>query len=177
MTLEAKLLGHRAVAVAKVQIRRFVIEGLRQQRAQPQQPDFVEDETLILILHRVYLRKDGGKRQPMVVAFGVVVMTAAAFWSASIYASDLGRSAAESIARGGYGRPEVTISSTHDLNIAGLQNSDNPGSSKEFKYVGYSLLAYANKRWFLIRTVWRPNTPTVILPDDGSLRVDLLPVP
>ena len=42
-----------------------------------------------------------------------------------------------------------------------------------FTYSGYKLLAYANDRWLLNPAQWQADSPTVILRDSDSLRVEL----
>jgi hypothetical protein len=113
-----------------------------------------------------------------VVFFGFSLIVVALFWAASIYAADMGEEAAKRIAAGELGRPEVVIFSKSNLMLPGSEDTGYPSRDPEnwsYKYRGYTLLTYSNERWFLIMADWSPKSPTVVLPDDGSVRVDLIP--
>jgi len=64
-----------------------------------------------------------------------------------------------------------------DLGIAGIQdpNSQRRAVTQSWPFTnsGYKVLAYANNRWFLIQQQWQPGTPTIILPDSDSVRVEV----
>ncbi|MGE2729317.1 hypothetical protein ACQI4F_07560 [Mycolicibacterium vaccae] len=111
------------------------------------------------------------------LVLAVLLVVAAAFWTVSIYATNVGRAVGQDIQSGRLPRPVTLVSSTTDLGIAGAQQptcqSMPAGPSCRYTYLGYSVLTYANNRWFLIRQPSAPGVPTVVLPDSDSLRVDL----
>jgi hypothetical protein len=134
---------------------------------------------LLLIWQRVRSKRNRNHEQSyLVVISAFVLVTAAAFWMVSVYAQNVGTGIAESIVRGLNPRPIAVIYSKADLQIAGGQKLSTAPSDEEpwrFRYTGYKVLSYANDRWILIRMSWQPTFPTVILPDDGSVRVDVHP--
>jgi hypothetical protein len=114
------------------------------------------------------------------------VLTAAAivislFWATSIYAQKSGSALSVYIEADTSSRPEAIIYSRVPLHLAGsgITETALPGSadSQNFKYTGYRLLIYSNERWFLIPSAWSRSggDPAVVLADNGSIRVDLLP--
>ncbi|MGE2832975.1 hypothetical protein [Mycobacterium sp. SMC-4] len=112
-----------------------------------------------------------------VLAVGVLLVLAAAFWAVSIYAGQVGAAVAEDIRSGRLPRPATLVTSTTDLGIAGAQQptcqTGQNGHTCRYSYLGYSVLTYANDRWFLIRQPSPPGVPTVVLPDTDSVRVDV----
>jgi len=132
---------------------------------------------LIVVQYVFYHRATVLPLPVIVVVIGLVLTVAAMFWTVSVYAAGIGTSIAADIAAGTLPRPAATIHSKTDLGMAGIQQSNFPGpvdkQSWPFTYSGYKLLAYANDRWFLISQQWQAGSPTVILADDDSLRVEL----
>ena len=84
---------------------------------------------------------------------------------------------AQEVAAGWLPRPAATVYSKTDLGIAGIQDPNSQPrtvtQSWPFTNSGYKVLAYANNRWFLIQQQWQPGTPTIILPDSDSVRVEV----
>jgi hypothetical protein len=133
---------------------------------------------VLIVMQYVFYRRATVLRPPViVVVIGLLLTVAAMFWTVSIYAAGTGTSIAANIAAGTLPRPAATVHSKTDLGIAGIQqpNSRAPGDKQSwpFTYSGYKLLAYANDRWFLISQQWQAGSPTIILPDNDSLRVEL----
>jgi hypothetical protein len=132
---------------------------------------------LIVVQYVFYHRATVLPLPVIVIVIGLVLTVAAMFWTVSIYAAGIGTSIAADIAAGTLPRPAATIHSKADLGIAGIQQPNFQGpvdkQSWPFTYSGYKLLAYANDRWFLIPAQWQADSPTVILRDSDSLRVEL----
>ncbi|MED5811275.1 hypothetical protein VST63_02780 [Mycolicibacterium sp. 050232] len=132
---------------------------------------------LIVLLYLLYRTHSPTRPPVMVLIIGVLLALAAAFWAVSIYAANLGTAVAADIATGRLTRPNVVVYSTTDLGISGGQavRCQPDGKACRYTYAGYRLLAYTNNRWILIRHPWAAGTPTVILPDNDSVRVELTP--
>lgn len=133
----------------------------------------------LVVLQYLHCRAHTRFKPPTaMLAIGVMLTLAAAFWAVSIYASDLGERMADDIKAGLSQRPNAVIYSSTDLGIAGQQPGDcrSPHDDQEcrFAYSGYQLLTYSNHRWILIRQPWTQGSPTVILPDSDSVRVELV---
>ncbi|MDT5079250.1 MAG: hypothetical protein QOJ80_3887 [Mycobacterium sp.] len=133
---------------------------------------------VLIVMQYVFYRRATVLRPPViVVVIGLMLTVAATFWTVSIYAAGTGTSIAANIATGTLPRPAATVHSKTDLGIAGIQqqNSRAPVDTQSwpFTYGGYKLLAYANDRWFLISQHWQAGSPTIILPDNDSLRIEL----
>lgn len=134
---------------------------------------------LIILLYLLYRTHSPTPPPVMMLIIGVLLTLAAAFWAVSIYAASIGTAVAADIAAGRLARPNVVVYSTTDLGIAGAQGTQcqigPDGKTCRYTYAGYRLLAYTNERWILIRHPWSAGTPTVILADDDSVRVELAP--
>ena len=133
---------------------------------------------LIVIQYRFYRRN--GVIRPFVIVplIGSLFATAAAFWWVSVYAVDVGKQSAASIAYSQTALSDAVICSRTDLQLPTHQEGQpSPGEPKScaFRFSGYRVLFYANARWFLIQKVkdWNPESPTVILRDDDSVHVEL----
>ena len=132
----------------------------------------------LIVGQYVFYRRATDLRPPgITIVIGLVLSIAAMFWAVSIYANDIGKSLAQEVAAGWLPRPAATVYSKTDLGIAGIQEPNSQRhavtQSWPFTYSGYKVLAYANNRWFLIQQQWRPGTPTIILPDSDSVRVEV----
>jgi hypothetical protein len=132
---------------------------------------------LVVVQYRMY-RVNQSFRPPLIVLLiGLLLTTAAAFWWVSIYAQTVGRQTAEGFTTGP-SLPLAIVYSKDDLRMPGQEPQVPLGSPGQrpwpFKYCGYKVLSYANGRWFLIQDKWDPKSPTVILPDDESVRVEVL---
>lgn len=132
---------------------------------------------LIVLLYLLYRTHSPTQPTVMILIIGVLLALAAAFWAVSIYAANVGTTVADDIAAGRLTRPNVVVYSATDLGIAGMQGAQCQADGKtcRYTYAGYRLLAYTNDRWILIRHPWSAGTPTVILPDNDSVRVELTP--
>lgn len=134
---------------------------------------------LIVLLYLLYRTHSATPPPVMMLIVGALLTLAAAFWAVSIYAASIGTAVAVDIAAGRLPRPNVMIYSTTDLGIAGAQGAQcqigPDGKTCRYMYAGYRLLAYTNERWILIRYPWSAGTPTVILADNDSVRVELVP--
>ena len=132
---------------------------------------------LVVVQDRMYRINKSFRPPVIVVVIGLLLTTAAAFWWVSIYAQTVGRETAEGVAYG-QSLPLAIVYSKNDLRIAGQEPLEASASAEQrswpFRYGGYKVLIYANSRWFLIQNKWEPNSPTVILSDDESVRVELL---
>jgi hypothetical protein len=132
----------------------------------------------LIVGQYVFYRRATDVRPPgITIVIGLVLSVAAMFWAVSIYANDIGKSLAQEVAAGWLPRPAAIVYSKTDLGIAGIRqpSSQRPPVTQSwpFTYSGYKVLAYANNRWFLIQQHWQPGSPTVILPDSDSLRVEV----
>jgi hypothetical protein len=129
---------------------------------------------LIVIQYRLYRRI----RPPVIVpVIGLIIITAAAFWWVSVYAVEVGKRSAGSIAHSNDLLPDTIIYSKNDLQLLGREEVKPTSGQPQpwaFKFTGYKVLFYANDRWFLIRREWKPELPTVMVPDDDSVRIELL---
>ena len=132
---------------------------------------------LVVAQYRMYRLNKSFRPPVIVVVIGLLLTTAAAFWWVSIYAQTVGKETAESIAHSS-ALPLAIVYSKNDLRILGHEPLEASALAEQpswpFKYTGYKVLSYANDRWFLIPKNWEPSSPTVILPDDGSVRIELL---
>lgn len=132
---------------------------------------------LIILLYLLYRAHSLTPPPVMMLIIGVLLTLAAAFWAVSIYAANIGTAVAADIAAGRLTRPHVVVYSTTDLGIAGAQAAQCQADGKtcRYTYTGYRLLAYTNHRWILIRHPWSAGTPTVILSDNDTVRIELTP--
>ncbi|MET0898734.1 MAG: hypothetical protein ABWY45_12560 [Mycobacterium sp.] len=135
----------------------------------------------LTVLQYVHYHVLAGVQPPKtMLAVGVLMTLAATFWAVSIYAKRLGDTFAENVEAGHSSLAYAVVHSTTDLGIAGQQgrNCKAPqgGGECRFIYNSYRLLTYANQRWILIQEPWSTGSPTVILPDIDSVRVELTPV-
>lgn len=94
------------------------------------------------------------------------------FWSCAVYAQQTGERVAGRWAADPRLRPAVVIVSATDLALTGpgIVRERTPGG---FRYTGLRLLVFSNERWFLIPAGWTPGATAVILPDTGSIRVEV----
>jgi hypothetical protein len=117
------------------------------------------------------------------------VVLVSLFWATAEYASIRGRSQAEQLAGDLAVNPSVTIFSKQNLNIdptaegsgdqlcppvyaSRSRNGDYP-----YRYTGFTLLVRSGGKYFVTpaERIWNPLTDAVfVLPDDGSIRVQLM---
>lgn len=112
------------------------------------------------------------------VGFTGVALALAGFWAATIYAQNLGVSAAEAIDRNPRSLALVTVYSRESLDLPGTNISSyrilDQDSRWNYRYIGARLLTYSNGRWFLIpepasRTY---RSSVTVLPDTDKIRVE-----
>jgi hypothetical protein len=102
----------------------------------------------------------------------VVVNIAFIFWTVAVYASIIGREAADQLASKLGAQPSVIVYSTKPLGLTapGIKVEQLPGSDSQYRYRYSSLrlLLYSNGRYFLLPNGWRPHHEPVILLEEGS---------
>jgi hypothetical protein len=130
---------------------------------------------LIVVLslsRRVGKSSDAGP-STVVAVIGAVLLFAATFWLATVYARQLGASEASS---GFYDLPEATIYAKNEVTLRGsVETRYSPGAQWKYHFPGYRLLQYANGRWFLTHKFKDPDHPndpdkleTYVLPRDEA---------
>jgi hypothetical protein len=114
----------------------------------------------------------------------VALAVVSAFWATSEFADARGTELARHLAADLAILPSVTLHSARDLDI---RSSEVPGEcvtatherggAFPWTYDGYTLLLRNDGRLFVTPTPtdgpWQPGTEVLVLPDDGSLRLDL----
>ncbi|WP_225833257.1 hypothetical protein [Streptomyces sp. NK08204] len=103
------------------------------------------------------------------------------FFSMARYAHDAGLAQAQLDARGHYrGRPWVRVYSRQPIayNLPDISREDlaPDHGPYRYRYEWFVLLAKSNGRYYLVNRSWHPfsNNTVVVLPDDDSVRVDVL---
>jgi len=100
-----------------------------------------------------------------------------AFWATALHAQGIGTNLARGWASDANGRPQVTVYSATDIGLAGNGiTREVTGAKATYRYSGFRLLIYSNKKWFLLPNSWMNGHPAavVILPDDDKVRVEIL---
>lgn len=96
------------------------------------------------------------------------------FWSAALYAQELGAGAAQTLVDQRFARkPDVIVYSTSRINVdAHDVTEDDLGPAYapyRYRYSGFKLLVHANKRLLLIPFDWSTsNAFAIVLPEDGT---------
>ncbi|WP_433305915.1 hypothetical protein ACQP2F_19365 [Actinoplanes sp. CA-030573] len=96
------------------------------------------------------------------------------FWSAALYAQDLGAGAAQTLVDQRFARkPDVIVYSTSRINVDPhdvIEDDLGPAYAPyRYRYSGFKLLVHANKRLLLIPFDWsKSNAFAIVLPEDGT---------
>jgi hypothetical protein len=141
---------------------------------------------LLLVLYVVRLRQSWSVEAALPASRDLVLRACAGlltgiclFNAAANYATVEGRRLARDFVASLAVQPRVLVYSATHLHI------DAPGADEEdlppdqsaylFRYVGLRLLEYTNDTYFLVSDGWTPAYGVVVvLPDDGSVRVELV---
>lgn len=103
------------------------------------------------------------------------------FWATAVFADAFGRGRAQHLEQTGFTSiPDVIIYSENRLYLDArdVQETDlgNKYTPYRFRYEGFKLLIRSNDRLFLIPYSWSTdNAFTLVLPDNGSVRVEYAP--
>jgi hypothetical protein len=116
-----------------------------------------------------------GPQRVVTVLLAVVTITSA-FWATATTAQYSGRGLAKSDAEHLDRFPVVILDSKERLYLRspGLEEStlpSAPGQTFHYRYRRLRLLVVGQSRMFLIPDTWSPSNTTVVLPLDGSVRV------
>ncbi len=101
------------------------------------------------------------------------------FWVVSIAASEEGKAVA---AIDNSGRADVVVYSSSDLGLQapGIASTQTCQSADkcQYRYAGLKFLVRSGGKYFLLPAKWEESKRlTIVLPDDGSIRVELAPPP
>jgi hypothetical protein len=107
-----------------------------------------------------------------------LALAVALLWAATLYAQDLGRSAAAAAGSSASSLPVVVVYSSQYLDLPGSRVvpivTTDPTGARAFRYIGPLLLNYANGRWLLITDTKPGYHPSVvILHDVDTIRVQI----
>jgi hypothetical protein len=129
-----------------------------------------------------HVRRESPSRLAIVsIALLVNLIVLNLFWATAIFADAFGRGRAQYLERTGFTSiPDVIIYSENRLHLDArdVQEKDLGATYApyRFRYEGFKLLIRANSRLFLIPYSWSTdNAFTLVLPDDGSVRVEFAP--
>ena len=108
--------------------------------------------------------------------FVYVLIAASAFWATATVAQWSGRGLAEYSALHFDALPSVILDTKeslflHDPYIDEKQLPVSQGQTFHYRYRGFRLLIVGQDRMFLVPAHWSPNDSTLIVPLDGSMRV------
>lgn len=116
---------------------------------------------------------------PVVLLTLACSLLVSVFWTATVYAERSGSQLADDIASGASPRPSAVIYSRTPLALPREETTGYAMGATErpylYRYSDFRVLAYSGDRWFLIRETWTADSTTVVLRDDDSIRVELVP--
>ncbi|HEY3557924.1 MAG TPA: hypothetical protein VGL05_10685 [Kribbella sp.] len=132
-----------------------------------------------VVAYFLYLRRKTGPApdvQRILIALFAVVAVACAFWAAATTAQYTGRGLAKSDARHLNRFPTVILDTKEKLALRspGIEETAlRPGAGQTFnyRYRGLRLLVVGQNRLFLVPNKWTASNTTVVIPLDGSVRV------
>ena len=120
-------------------------------------------------------RSDPRGRVPYSLA--VVVGIVCGVWAASIYASDLGTSAAKAFAAHLPAETEAEVYSAKSLDLSGPEGTPErlrPGSMYQYRYVGLRFLYMAGGTYYLLPEGWTAERPCIyVIAVNDQTRVEL----
>jgi hypothetical protein len=116
----------------------------------------------------------------MSVSVVLMLIVLSVFWAATNYAQAYGRGRALQFAQQLSSRPGVVIYTKDRLFLVapGVKEEELPRASGtyHYRYTGLRLLIQSGGRLFLLPTDWNPqNGSVIVLPDNDTLRVELVP--
>jgi hypothetical protein len=102
-----------------------------------------------------------------------------AFWAAGLYASSAGKRIAQEIVDDLAKRPQVVLFSEQQVHLTGngirAIRLGVDGDRYRFQYSGLTMLARSEKAYLLLPVGWERGRDRVfIIPDDGSIRIDVI---
>ncbi|SOD74831.1 hypothetical protein SAMN05892883_4024 [Jatrophihabitans sp. GAS493] len=108
--------------------------------------------------------------------FVVTVAVLSLFWLTNSFAGYYGKGQAEDLSLHLSRRPSVVLDTVeplwlHDSGVVETQLPPSAGQQFRFRYRGLRLLVEADSKLFLIPDQWRSGGTVLVLPHDGSVRV------
>jgi hypothetical protein len=120
-------------------------------------------------------RADRLGRFPYAVA--IVLAAICALWGGSLYATQLGKHAAEHVVRDLPARTAVTLYTTESLALSGpgvYVRALPPGSLYHFRYQGLRLLTMRSGNYYLLPVGWSTHrNPVYVISDTDQTRIEL----
>lgn len=125
-----------------------------------------------------YVDRKAAKLSPQYVLLGLlaVVTTTCAFWATATTAQYSGRGLAKSDAENLKQFPVVILDTKERLQLRspGIEETalrTGTGQTFNYRYRGLRLLVVGQNRLFLVPQQWNPSNTTLVVPLDGSIRV------
>jgi hypothetical protein len=124
---------------------------------------------------RGLIRPEAGPRIGVVLALSLVLVTDV-FWATATVAQWSGRGSAQQLALHLDGLPTVIVDTRERLNAVSptIKETALPASEAQtfhYRYRGLHLLIQGKDRLFLVPGAWSPSDFTLMLPMDGSVRL------